>query len=104
MAAGRRGRPYQVPEDSTSLRAGAVNVDARVGWLLLMSRLHHPDPDHALGEQFNAALRSVGLQADRSAVSRWESGKVTPRYSVLPALASAEDTSSNRLLSTLSVI
>ena len=89
MAAGRRGRPYQVPEDSTSLRAATVNVDARVGWLLLMSRLHHNDPDLALGEQFNLALRSVGLQADRSAVSRWESGKVTPRYAVLVAYEKA---------------
>ena len=85
MAGGRRGRPYQVPEDATSLRAPTVDVDARVGWLLLMSRLHHSDPKLALGESFNAALSRVGLQADRSAVSRWESGKVTPRYSVLVA-------------------
>jgi hypothetical protein len=54
-----------------------------------MSRLHHPDPDLALGESFNAALRRVGLRADRSAVSRWESGKVTPRYSVLVAYEQA---------------
>ncbi len=85
MAAGRRGRPYQIPEDTTSLRSPTADVDARVGWLLLMSRLHHPEPGFALGESFNAALQSVGLRADRSAVSRWESGKVTPRYSVLQA-------------------
>ncbi len=83
MAAGRRGRPYQVPEDTTSVRASTVDVHARVGWLLLMSRLHHPDPELALGDSFNAALSAVGVQADRSAVSRWESGKATPRYSVL---------------------
>lgn len=83
MAAGRRGRPYQVPEDTTSVRASTVDVHARVGWLLLMSRLHHPDPELALGDSFNAALSAVGVQADRSAVSRWESGKAAPRYSVL---------------------
>lgn len=89
MAAGRRGRPYQVPEDHTPISGDSIDIDARVGWLLLMSRLHHPDPDLALGESFNAALRKVGLQADRSAVSRWESGKVTPRYSVLVAYEQA---------------
>ena len=85
----RRGRPYQVPVDTTLIGGAAVSVDARVGWLLLMSRLHHHDPGLALGESFNAALRGVGLQADRSAVSRWESGKVTPRYSVLVAYEQA---------------
>jgi hypothetical protein len=89
MAAGRRGRPYQVPEDQTPISGTTVDIDSRVGWLLLMSRLHHRDPDLALGESFNAALRKVGLQADRSAVSRWESGKVTPRYSVLVAYEQA---------------
>jgi transcriptional regulator with XRE-family HTH domain len=89
MAAGRRGRPYQVPFDETPIGGPTVDVDSRVGWLLLMSRLHHPDPELALGESFNAALRRVGLQADRSAVSRWESGKVTPRYSVLVAYEQA---------------
>jgi transcriptional regulator with XRE-family HTH domain len=89
MAAGRRGRPYQVPEDQTPIGGPTVDIDSRVGWLLLMSRLHHHDPDLALGDSFNAALRNVGLQADRSAVSRWESGKVTPRYSVLVAYENA---------------
>ncbi len=89
--AGRRprGRPYQIPEDTTSLRSPTADVDARVGWLLLMSRLHHPDPGFALGESFNAALEAVGLRTDRSAFSRWESGKVTPRYSVLQAYEQA---------------
>ena len=104
MATGRRGRPYQVPEDTTSLRAATVNVDARVGWLLLMSRLHHSDPELALGEQFNAALRRVGLQADRSAVSRWESGKVTPRYSVLVAYERALGLRSGQLTSVVNAL
>lgn len=85
MSAGRRGRPYQVPEDRTSLRASTVDVDARVGWLLLMSRLHHRNSELALGGPFMAALGDIGLQADRSAVSRWESGKMQPRFSVLTA-------------------
>lgn len=89
MAPGRRGRRYHVPVDETPLNGPTVDVDARVGWLLLMSRLHHHDSALALGESFNAALRAVGLQADRSAVSRWESGKVSPRYSVLVAYEQA---------------
>src|SRR5664279_1018400 len=85
MSAGRRGRPYQVPEDRTPLRAATVDVDARVGWLLLMSRLHHRNSELALGGPFMSALNDIGLQADRSAVSRWESGKMQPRFSVLTA-------------------
>src|SRR4051794_23349910 len=85
MSAGRRGRPYQVPEDRTPLRGASIDVDARVGWLLLMSRLHQHNADLALGGPFMTALSDVGLQADRSAVSRWESGKMQPRFSVLTA-------------------
>ena len=85
MSAGRRGRPYQVPEDRTSLRASTIDVDARVGWLLLMSRLHHRNAELAPGGPFMAALSELGLQADRSAVSRWESGKMQPRFSVITA-------------------
>lgn len=85
MSTGRRGRPYQVPEDRTALGAATVDVDSRVGWLLLMSRLHHENNELALGGPFMAALSDTGLRADRSAVSRWESGKMQPRYSVLSA-------------------
>ncbi len=85
MSTGRRGRPYQVPEDRTALGASTVDVDSRVGWLLLMSRLHHENSELALGGPFMAALSDTGLQADRSAVSRWESGKMQPRFSVLSA-------------------
>ena len=89
MAAGRRGRPYHVPHDATPVNGPTVDVESRVGWLLLMSRLHHRNPELALGGSFNEALRAAGLQTDRSAVSRWESGKVTPRYSVLVAYEQA---------------
>lgn len=85
MSTGRRGRPYQVPEDRTAIGAPTVDVDSRVGWLLLMSRLHHENAELALGGPFMAALSDTGLQADRSAVSRWESGKMQPRFSVLSA-------------------
>lgn len=91
MAGGRRGRPYQVPVDPTSLQSATIDIDARVGWLMLMSRLHGSDQDLSLGDNFNTALAEVGLQADRSALSRWESGKVTPRYAVLTAYEKALD-------------
>lgn len=85
MSTGRRGRPYQVPEDRSAIGTPTVDVDSRVGWLLLMSRLHHENSELALGGPFMAALSDTGLQADRSAVSRWESGKMQPRFSVLSA-------------------
>ncbi len=104
MAAGRRGRPYQVPEDTSSLRSATVDVNARVGWLLLMSRLHNRDPDLASGDTFNRRLEAVGLQADRSAVSRWESGKVTPRYAVLQAYEQALELRPGQLTSTVNAL
>lgn len=104
MPAGRRGRPYQVPDDTSSIRSARVDVDARVGWLLLMSRLHHPDPGFGSGESFNAALQQVGLRADRSAVSRWESGKVTPRYQVLMAYEQALGLSPGHLTSVVNAL
>jgi transcriptional regulator with XRE-family HTH domain len=104
MAAGRRGRPYQVPEDNSSLRAATVDVNARVGWLLLMSRLHCADQELASGEVFNRRLAAVGLRADRSAVSRWESGKVTPRYSVLQAYEQALELRPGQLTSTVNAL
>ncbi len=50
-----------------------------------MSRLHHENPELALGAPFVSALSEIGLPADRSSVSRWESGKMHPRLSVLTA-------------------
>lgn len=104
MSAGRRGRPYQVPEDRTSLRASTVDVDARVGWLLLMSRLHQRNSELALGGPFMAALSDIGLQADRSAVSRWESGKMQPRFSVLTAYERVLDLPPGQLSSVVNAL
>jgi hypothetical protein len=104
MSAGRRGRPYQVPEDRSSLRSSTIDVDARVGWLLLMSRLHHPNPEMALGGPFMAALGELGLQADRSAVSRWESGKMQPRFSVLTAYERVLDLRHGQLSTVVNVL
>jgi len=50
-----------------------------------MSRLHQGNAELALGGPFMNALSEAGLQADRSAVSRWESGKMQPRFAVLTA-------------------
>ncbi len=85
MPTGRRGRLYQVPTDTVSLRSATVDVNSRIGWLLLMSRLHHSDPEMALGVRFNQELAKAGVLADRSAVSRWEAGKAMPKWSVLSA-------------------
>lgn len=104
MSTGRRGRPYQVPEDRTAIGAPTVDVDSRVGWLLLMSRLHHENAELALGGPFMAALSDTGLQADRSAVSRWESGKMQPRFSVLAAYERVLDLRPGQLSSVVNAL
>ena len=39
----RPGRVQQIAYDATPLNSHAVDIEARIGWLLAMSRLHHPD-------------------------------------------------------------
>ncbi len=85
---GRRGRPYQVPEDRSSRTAATIEVDSRVGWLLLMWRLHHRDIRFIDGTFFNTALAVQGVQVDRSVISRWESGYVPARQAALAAYES----------------
>ena len=60
-------------------------TDARIGWLLAMSRLHHPDPSWGDGRQFAAALGEAGMRASRSLVSRWESGEIPISYEAMAA-------------------
>ncbi len=72
---GRPGRIQQIAYDATPLTAAQPDVDARIGWLLAMSRLHHDDPAFADGKKFVEALGETGVSVSRSQMSRWESGE-----------------------------
>ena len=81
MTEGRRvGRIQKIAHDATPLNSPAPDVAARIGWLLAMSRLHHPDPSFSDGRYFTGALAATGLTASRSLVSRWESGAIPVSY------------------------
>lgn len=74
----RRGRPQAVAYDATPLHTVTPDLDARIGWLLAMSRLH--DDAYADGGRFVAAAAEHGLGVSRSLVSRWESGEITASF------------------------
>jgi hypothetical protein len=82
---GRPGRIQQIAYDATPLTAAHPDVDARIGWLLAMSRLHHRNPDFADGRKFVEALAEAGLQVSRSQISRWESGEAAISYDATAA-------------------
>jgi hypothetical protein len=76
----RPGRVQKIAYDDTPPNSRTPNIDARIGWLLAMSRLHHPDPEMADGRRFVQALAEAGCVASRSLVSRWESGEIPISY------------------------
>ena len=76
----RPGRVQKIAYDETPLSSRKPDIDARIGWLLAMSRLHHVDPEMADGRRFVQALTAVGCSASRSLVSRWESGEIPISY------------------------
>ncbi len=81
----RPGRLQKIAYDDTPLNSRTPNIDARIGWLLAMSRLHHPDPEMADGRKFTLALTEAGCRASRSLVSRWESGEIPISYEGMSA-------------------
>lgn len=81
----RPGRVQRIAYDGTPLNSSTPDIDARIGWLLAMSRLHHIDPMFRDGQQFVAAVGDVGLAASRSLVSRWESGEIPVSYEGMSA-------------------
>ena len=96
---GRPGRIQQIAYDATPLTAAQPDVEARIGWLLAMSRLHHPNSDFADGRTFVAALADSGLQVSRSQISRWESGEAAISYEAAAAYERALDLRPGRLSS-----
>ncbi len=79
-SARRPGRMQRIAFDGTPLNSSKIDIDARIGWLLAMSRLHHEDPVFADGRHFVSALAEAGFPASRSLVSRWESGEIPVSY------------------------
>ncbi len=85
MTAGRPGRRQRIAYDATPLSAPQPDIEARIGWLLAMSRLHHPDASVQDGRRFVEALGDAGFSASRSLLSRWESGEISISYEAMTA-------------------
>jgi transcriptional regulator with XRE-family HTH domain len=81
----RPGRTQKIAYDETPLNAPNPDIDARIGWLLAMSRLHHGDDAHQDGRHFSEALGAAGFPASRSLLSRWESGEIPISYEGMTA-------------------
>ena len=90
MSTSRRpGRVQKIAWDDTPINSRRPDIDARIGWLLAMSRLHHADEEMADGRTFVQALHDVGCNASRSLVSRWESGEIPISYEGMSAYEKA---------------
>lgn len=94
----RPGRVQQIAYDASPL-SGAPDIDARIGWLLAMSRLHHPDPEFLDGRRFVRALAGAGFPASRSLLSRWESGEIPVSYEGMEAYERALGLEAGRISS-----
>lgn len=71
----RPGRPAALAFDDTRFDGPAVNVRARIGWLLRVNRLASSDPDNRSLTRFAKRLRSAGVVCDNPRVSGWESAQ-----------------------------
>ena len=73
FAARGRGRPQRLPDDPAPTAGMFVDSRPRLSWLLATLRLHAAE-DLAPRKAFAQALTRVGVNADPSRISRWESG------------------------------
>lgn len=78
----RRGRLPEPPSDPTAPDGREFSFAARLGWLLRTWRLH---AGHHYGFRFAAELTALGVPAEASQVSRWESGRRVPPLRVVVA-------------------
>src|SRR5690349_18383359 len=83
--AGGAGRRQRIAHDSTPLDSPQPDLDARIGWLLSMSRLHHADESFRDGRRFVEAISAAGLPVSRSTISRWEAGHITASHEAMTA-------------------
>ena len=96
----RPGRVQKIAYDATPLFSPTVDLDARLGWLLSMSRLHHPDASMAEGGTFHRSVRDAGYGVSRSLISRWESGAIPVSYEGFRAYAEVLGLAPERVSST----
>lgn len=85
----RPGRVQRIAHDTTPVNSSKPDIEARIGWLLAMSRLHHTDREFQDGRRFVTALADSGFPASRSLVSRWESGDIPVSYEGMTAYETA---------------
>jgi hypothetical protein len=85
VSARRPVRTQKIAYHETPLNAANPDIDARIGWLLGMSRLHHIDEAFQDGRHFAQALADAGVPASRSLLSRWESGEIPISYERMSA-------------------
>lgn len=95
----RPGRVQKIANDETPLNSSKPDIDARIGWLLAMSRLHHRNPEFQDGRRFVTTLADVGFPASRSLLSRWESGEIPISYEGMSAYEAALGLESGRISS-----
>ena len=81
----RPGRLQRIAFDATPLNSAQPDIDARIGWLLAMLRLHGADPQFLDGRMFTEALADAGVPVSRSLLSRWESGEIPISYEGMSA-------------------
>ncbi|TIC81663.1 hypothetical protein [Nocardioides sp. GY 10127] len=65
-----------MPDDHTPLTSVGIDATTRSAWLLAASRSLHPDGAVAERGAFTQAVVDLGVPADLSRMSRWESGQL----------------------------
>lgn len=89
-----------MPDDTTALRSRSFGAWPRSAWLLATSRMLGSDADLASRPAFVSRLRDLGVAADLSRVSRWESGQHAVPTRVMLAYEQALRLPSGSLLAT----
>lgn len=80
-----RGRPYRPPLDSSPWPSVAAGTGARTAWLLGTSRMLRACGAFANRQEFLPKLLDLGIRADNTKLSRWESGSGPIPLQVLEA-------------------
>ncbi|GAB3851176.1 hypothetical protein GCM10028801_00220 [Nocardioides maradonensis] len=73
----------RLPTDGTLVPGLRIDSGARLSWLLATSRVYSEAPGPRRRTEFAAALTALGIRADRTRISRWESGAIRMPDSVV---------------------
>ncbi|WP_018154875.1 hypothetical protein [Demetria terragena] len=91
-----RGRAKSMPFDASPIRAQRVDVDARVSWLMRVTRM--ASPLGGTGDTFSKRLQDVGIYLDGPAISRMESNRRHFPAEVISAYETILDLAPGQLL------